>query len=531
MLNEADTADMRRREPGTGRLEAGGVGRAGESESYLRIRSLGGRLEVSGTARLRLGHRIAVDGRDEPEGVFNEWTWDGTRLTIERDRYGLMPLYVWQGEGHIALATSIVRLLELGAPAALDELALTIFLRRGGFHGDATAFTAIRVLPAARRIVWDGSGLTVEQRTKPPPVSTLARDDAIDAFVAAFRRGIARRPSVGHVVHLLSGGRDSRHILLELVRAGRAPDEVVTGRSPLDPADSDVDTAAMLARRLGLPHVVLDAPGNVLEAERWKNLGTGFGALEHAWFKSLADHVRARAGTVYDGLGGDVLSASQYDKELRQDLFNQGEFKKLAQTFLRFGPPGAVHPYVETRLFRRDAPWRALIEAATDAVARDLMSHGDAANPVKSFIFWTRTRRAIGVAPYALYGSKATVYSPFLDTDVFDLLMSLPPAMTLDQSFHDAALARAFPEVGDIPLARAKSAAGSSGSVRRYAFDVFCRSLFPPRALGLRRSWLLPRLAVTAVDGSAERIRWLAAGSTTYLGQLLELAGRMDKRS
>ena len=55
--------------------------------------------------------------------------------------------------------------------------------------------------------------------------------------------------------------------------------------------------------------------------------------------------------------------------------------------------------------------------------------------------------------PYGILRNVSTVYTPYLDHEVFDLLSSLPPVIFEDHAFHDDAIARAYPEFADLPYA------------------------------------------------------------------------------
>src|SRR5437867_3914137 len=98
-------------------------------------------------------------------------------------------------------------LLELTCQCSreLDEDALAVFMRLGYFLGSDTPLRAIRaVMPPIERV----------------HCSELQRGALIDEYIERFRAAIQRTLPCEHPAVLLSGGRDSRHILLELVRSG-----------------------------------------------------------------------------------------------------------------------------------------------------------------------------------------------------------------------------------------------------------------------------------------------------------------------
>ncbi|HZO32460.1 MAG TPA: asparagine synthetase B family protein, partial [Chloroflexota bacterium] len=208
----------------------------------LRLRP-DGQVHVRGAATCQLGQSLDY-GHESPDGVFAWWRWDGSALRAANDRYGMQPLfYARDGEG-IALSSSLPRLLLEGAPADLDEAALAVFLRTGYFVGEDTAFRAIRALPPNARLEWSGGRLHVSGGLPLPPRQTMTRDEAIDAYIPLFREAVRRRlpaegPGEPELVMPLSGGRDSRHILLELLLLGCRPAFCLTVRHHLPRVDQD----------------------------------------------------------------------------------------------------------------------------------------------------------------------------------------------------------------------------------------------------------------------------------------------------
>src|SRR5262245_48488621 len=201
------------------------------SEPFLHIRRRAEGFEVLGAQVGALGHKIRHPGRSEPDGVFVEWSWDGDRLRVRNDRYGCYPFYYFANSNEIAISTSIVRLLEAGASPDLDEAGLAAFLRLGFFLGEDTPFLEIRALPPSAVLQWGNVDSVVSGPLTTTRPDNSTRDGAIDGYISLFRDAVRRRqPSRPNVAVPLSGGRDSRHILLELCEQGLRPDFCLTAR-------------------------------------------------------------------------------------------------------------------------------------------------------------------------------------------------------------------------------------------------------------------------------------------------------------
>jgi asparagine synthetase B (glutamine-hydrolysing) len=304
--------------------------------------------------------------------VWATWSWDGRALRAENDRYGMRPLYYAAWPGRLAISPSVPALLAAGAPADLDEAALAVFLRVGFFLGEDTPFRAIRALPPCARFEWRDGALHVSGQPPPTPrPQRLSRAAAIEGYIDLFRVAIARRLVPGDDAAVpLSGGRDSRHILLELCRAGRPPRLAVTMRHYPPFSDEDAAVATDVARAAGVPHVVLPQGGDRFAAEIEKNRRTGFCADEHAWMLPLAAYLRGRVRYAYDGIGGDVLSAGLFLTPERVALTEAGRLTDLAAGMAEYQEPWLAHllaPAWAARL-GRDVAIERLVHGETPKV-------------------------------------------------------------------------------------------------------------------------------------------------------------------
>jgi hypothetical protein len=391
------------------------------------------------------------DGIPDHGDPYASWMWDGESLTITTDPSGFYPMFYFVRGTEIGISTSLVRLLDEGASRELDDTALAVLLRfTGGMVGEDTPFREIRLVPPGACLTWSQGRLRGEGRYPRPPVTSLSRTEAMDAYIDLIHTAIRRRPPVGGAVVPLSGGRDSRHLFLALLHVGFRPDACVTMRYFPTIRTNDVEVAGQLAAAAGVPHFVISQPRSQLWQERRKDLETHFCAIEHAWIPALADFIAGRWGTVYEGVAGDTLSTGIFATPERQQLFDAGRFEELADKFL--WPEGYIPTMLSPAQYRRSS--RA---AARERVARELARHSDAPNPIGSFCFWNRTRRVTSLAALAILGAGAHVYCPYLDTDVFTLLASLPYGMLQNEReyhrFHSDTIGRAYPEFAHVPYA------------------------------------------------------------------------------
>ncbi len=482
----------------------GGIGlgspesRLNEMPPFLHLRRKGREVLVTGKPSCALGRPLSGPGRD-PDGVFVEWSWDGRRLTVRRDRYGLFPLYYFVRPGEICISTSILELLKEGAPTEFNEAGLAVFLRLGFFIGEDTPFRDIHAFPACAVVEWEGGGLRASGGVRRSKVQPISRDEAIDAYIRLFRRSIQRRLPSGDFVVPLSGGADSRHILFELCSAGCRPRYCITLDHVPPHTNEDIAIAAQVAEAVGVTHIVLPYARSRLNAELRKNLATSFCADEHAWYLPMADFLAGKGLTVYDGIGGDVLSAGLSLDEEGLELF-EGTLEQLCDHLFK------IHAAPRERdlaaLLTSEFYRRVSRDAAVARLAREVTKHADAHSPATSFHFWNRTRREMALAPFNLLLPAGQVLCPYLDHDLYDFLTSIPAVGLLDLQLHTETIRRAYPQYAHIPFG------GWSGPrvedrmhVRRFARELvwYVLTHLPSDLVGLRD--LLPRLIRRCVDG------------------------------
>ena len=488
----------------------------GRVAAIVLTRREAGTISASGDLSASFGHRIPLPDGDT-DGIYAGWHWDGQRLAIETDRYGMYPLFAWTTPDCCAISSDLEALLGLGAPRTLDYDALAVFLRIGFFIAADTPFRAIRAVPPRPVLEWTADGPRLAGRYPPVVRHALTRDQAIDGFIDTFRSAIARRLPAGAFQMPLSGGRDSRHILLALLEAGAKPSACVTvPHFPWRGAD-DVTVAAEVSRTVGVPHVVLRQWRDRLQAERVKNRCTHFCADEHAQFMAVAEYLRASTRETYDGIAGDVLSQSSDLNPEFHARFKRRQAHGVAEHVLdRYGTSvsdAALKRVVTPSLFREVPRQRAI-----ERLVQEALRHAPGPNPTSSFFFWNRTRREVALSPYGIMRS-VKVYAPYLDRDVFTLLAGLPASMLMDRALHTDAIARAYPAVAGVRYEARVSQPRAAGT--RWVALQLTRLAASPGAI-LRSGTLLPGLLVTVVNGSAVRL-WHTP-LVVYLDQLAKVA-------
>ena len=294
--------------------------------------------------------------------------------------------------------------------------------------------------------------MTVDSETFVPKRYNGTRPQAIDDFISAVGASIRKRPpTTDEFILPLSGGRDSRHILFELVKQGHRPKTCVTLGFTGGKTQTDESVARLVTEALSIPHSLLERrPSRPSLVEFDKNVVTHMCADEHEWFTPLALYLADNAQCTYSGVGGTwepdggtVLTVQM------AKLLASGALPQVADLLL--GNFGTDEARLATLLTREQAQLMP-VDTARERVLRELERHAHAPNPLGSFWFWNRERREHALAAHGMLGSVPVVHLPFLDSEVVRLMASLPTEFLADRSFHTDAVLRAFPKLAHLPF-------------------------------------------------------------------------------
>ena len=489
---------------------------------HLIVRRHEGGVTVKGDRTATLGTPIPSPQGDQ--GIWVRWVWDRNRLELRQDRHGFHPFYYFTSPDGWGIGPSIHRLIEEGAPPELDDAAIAVYLRVGLFLGNDTPFRAIRALPPGGWLVAEGAELSVGADRSPAivrPVNGQSFEATVEQYGEMFQSAVERLvPFLGDRNILpLSGGHDSRHILLALCRAGHPPRACAS--VDLGPPQSWEDTviARQVAERVGVPFEYVGPPRSLLQVEIEKNVRTSLTAEVHSWITPLR-HVLEREGATarVDGIAGDMLSEFSGRNQAKSELMEAGRYDELVE--LALGSEGYL-PRMLSEEYRR----RWSREVAAARFLEEVKLHAGATNPWVSFRFQSRTRREIG-SVWTLLSGPWNALAPYLDYQLVDFLAGLPGQRYRGTKLHAVTIAKFFPDFADIPFATKQW--GIVSDRAHWAREA--ARLLPLLANGRRngaldRDFLLRRLPLALGGPVHQRALSLLYNRAVYLLQLERLAG------
>jgi asparagine synthase (glutamine-hydrolysing) len=500
-----------------------------DESQYFRVRTTRDGHEIIGSPSVSVGQVHLPAALQTAQDVFAEWHWDGNQAIVRNCKLGFFPIYYYATDKEFGVATSIERLLACGAPSDLDDSAMAVCIRLGWLVGDDTIFRSIRTLPPGGKVVWQNGSTRVSGGYTFPKFESVSLDVAVRHYGELFHNAVKRRASKEIRTGVpLSGGRDSRHILLELDSIGCKPKACFTNHDFPPYREENIAAASLLCNRLGIKHEIYGQHGSRLNAELRKNRLNGFTALENIWCVDFYPTVAKHVSVIYEGTPGDVLSAGSYLKGEQVRIFEQGRFDQLAENLLDQWLNWKGSEAALTRILSEDAAHRFTREKAITRLATELKKHIGAPNPMTSFYFWNRSRRVTALQPFSIaYRAGLQSVTPYLDHELVDFLNSLPAETYLDKKFHSQTIQQLHPQFNDIPYA------GSMGTplvednwhYRRFVLEAAAY-------VALRGSGALQdsaknsrRLAALAFSSGniRKRMSWTAPYTTVFLAQLESL--------
>jgi asparagine synthase (glutamine-hydrolysing) len=247
------------------------------------------------------------------DGNFAAVCWDGRRLSLLRDPFGVRSLYYTEHGGVFYFASELKQLLAIpGLPVEVDPVAIHKYLTFSFVPGEDVPIRGIKRLLPGNLATWENGALTIA------PYFTLSED--IDPALADRKTAVRMvrklaRESVAKRLHgesevglYVSGGLDSSGVAVWLKQAG-----VGVRAFSLDFGKHSVETdqAKTVADSLGIPLSYVKVGGEdlapILMDLVWK-LDLPFGDPVTGPQYLLAKAARESGlSAVFNGEGGDQL--------------------------------------------------------------------------------------------------------------------------------------------------------------------------------------------------------------------------------
>jgi asparagine synthase (glutamine-hydrolysing) len=257
---------------------------------------------------LHLYEQKSIDGLVDLSGSFCAAIYDASahELTLVSDRLGTRPLFhALTPDGRLVFATQVSSILRCAdVPRDLDTAAVLEFCTLQRVLGDKTHHAAIRVLPPASVLRFDGSRIKISEywqlRYAPQPGSADEYAEELAQVMRWSARNLHR--GGGKVAMLLSGGLDARMV----VAASEGPLHCYTFADYFNP---EVRAAQQVAAAKGFEFTFLKRkPDHYVDLlDRSVEIGGGMYAFNHAHAIGSLDEISAKCDVVTHGYAPELM--------------------------------------------------------------------------------------------------------------------------------------------------------------------------------------------------------------------------------
>jgi len=246
-------------------------------------------------------------------GMFAVLIWDERRgrLVAARDHVGKKPLYYVEHGGRLSLASEIQALYRLGDLSwTLDPAAIDLYLTHSYIPSPVSVLAAVRKLPAGHRIVVEAGRLSVERYWAPAAEASEAFSDGSPAALVRSLEDAVRLRMISDVPLgcFLSGGVDSSVIVALMSRMSAEP--VRTFSIGFDREKyTELEHARVIARRFKTEHeeFVVTPDAAAVLPDMVSHFGEPFGDSSALAVWYLAQLARKHVTVALTGDGGDEL--------------------------------------------------------------------------------------------------------------------------------------------------------------------------------------------------------------------------------
>ncbi|MDO4550331.1 MAG: asparagine synthase-related protein [Planctomycetia bacterium] len=458
-------------------------------------------------------------------GRFQAAIYDGRKqcVILTSDRFGTRPLYWTQTPERFLFAAEIKTLLaDMSVSREENISAITDFLTFGHYLHQETSLKSVQILPPAawyeysinenrlcKDVYWHPTPVTLSDSKK------YSVSDVADAFCTSVRQQSQNTPDLGIS---LSGGLDARSIL------GLIPDsENITSVALGVPGSADHLLASQLAKLAKTKHYNYELNTDFLMS--YENHMAEMVRLTDGQYLSsciviptLPFYRQKKIGTLLRGHAGELMHMSKaYAFSLTQNelrnLASPDDIFRWAlshlQAYMLDGVNAPLLKGISPEMFQNSAQ-ESLRKALQDANMDKNLP------PVQTIWTLYLRQRVYREIPLSMrkFDSQVNIRLPFLDNQLADMLLALPPELKMAETIQKTILEKYRPAFLNVKNVNTGTFIGAGYFRQKFSglrHKIFAKLGFPgyqpyeKMGLWLRRELSLVVKSLLLSDKSLER--------------------------
>lgn len=426
--------------------------------------------------------------------VFVMFDISNNSILVVNDRCGMKPLYYFLDGCHFIFASEVKAIIkDEKLKKQINWDAWRDFFSYGYMLGNKTPFKNIFALPPATILSLTADGQISFKRYWNYAQIKIDYNNSeqyfINESVRLLKQAIERQTrDINDCIVMLSGGYDSRFIACAIKQYTNVNFETFTTRATnflnstlslparlftyLDPIIAKEVAKSLLVRNTYVP-IPDDLYSRYLIEKVFLLDGM---TVEHLWMLPIVDKID-KGQINFDGIAGDILLRGGLISA--EGLANVDDHEKLIyvldRQMRRFL---SVPTDIIISLFSN--PVQEKIAPKMDSIINEVNDIGQHKNVITIFYINNRTRRSISLLPNNVIGKKTFCLFPFLDKDLLEFSLTIPPNLKVKNKIYRHILNVMFPKVMKIPATTFLSLAFVKYWGKKYIFTLpisLCRHL------------------------------------------------------
>ncbi len=389
-------------------------------------------------------------------GIYVVVIWDSLKkkLIIINDRYGLRKLYYRRAGDKLVFATEIKAIcLDSDFSKTVDEIGISNLLVFGHLFDDRTLFKDVKLLPQASVLTYSDSRLVIEKYwdysfyNDDEPV--WLEEHYVDGLAEVIERAVRKRvKGINKIALPLSGGLDSRVIAGMLKKIG-FPGEIIT-YSYGHKNSYDVRYGRQIAQKLHYPHYFVPINEDYIKnyAEEFIGLNDGMIDCLNAHMGVSKNFIKKMGNfNVATGFLGDIQTGIFI---FSKKIVGLKETEDIINTL--FKVYGEILTEDELKTYLREDVYRLIAGLNYDAF-RTTHFKAPTQNKFYTSRYGSLVQRQRRYTSFNIYCNEdnAEVLAPFVDNEVSDFGLHMPPALAIEQNIYKKMIIKYLPEVAGVP--------------------------------------------------------------------------------